>query len=128
MLKVLVALVMPSALEVRMAGVLKNRLSLVRVVLSMLERRGLTLDRRQGLQNALAVCVVSAVVSHSMMRQELKPQTRASNERTGLKPMMKRVVQLVLSVLERRGLTPDRRQGLQNALAVCVVYIAVFQA
>ena len=125
MQKVLVALVMPSALEVRMARVLKNRLSLVRVVLSMLERRGLTLDRRQGLQIALAVCVVSAVVSRSMMRQDLKPQTRASNERTGSKPMMK---QAALSMQGHQGLTLDRLQGLQIALAVCVVYIAVFQA
>ena len=107
-----------------MARVLKNRLSLLRVVLSVQERRGLTLDRRQGLQNALAVCVVSAVVSHSMMRQELKPQTRASNERTGSKPMMK---QVVLSTQERQGLTLDRWQGLLNARTVCVVYIAVFQ-
>ena len=35
--------------------------------------------------------------------------------------------QVALSMQERQGLTPDRRQGLQNALAVCVVYIAVFQ-
>ena len=37
------------------------------------------------------------------------------------------VVQVVLSVQERRGLTPDRWQGLQNARVVCVVYIVVFR-
>ena len=47
-----------------MAGVLKNRLSLVRVVLSMLEHQDLNLDRRQELQKARVVYVVSAVVSH----------------------------------------------------------------
>ena len=65
MLKVLAALVMPSALEVQMAGVLKTRLSLVvQVVLSMLEHQDLNLDKRQELQNARVVYVVSAVVSH----------------------------------------------------------------
>ena len=59
------------------------------------------------------------------MRQELKPQTRASNERTGSKPMMK---QVVLSMQERRGLTPDRSQELLNARTVCVVYIVAFRA
>ena len=57
-----------------------------------LGRQGLAQGRRLGLQNARAVCVVSAVVLRVMMRQELKPQTRASNERTESKPMMKRVV------------------------------------
>ena len=37
-------------------------------------------------------------------------------------------VQVVLSMLERQGLTLDRWQGLQNVQAACVVYIAVFQA
>ena len=65
MLKVLAALVMPSALEVQMAGVLKTRLSLVvQVVLSMLEHQDLTPDRRQELLNARVVYVVSVVVSH----------------------------------------------------------------
>ena len=64
----------------------------VPTVLGMLARQGPTLDRRRGLQNARVVWVVSAVASRSMMRQELKPQTRASNERTESKPMMKRVV------------------------------------
>ena len=89
---------------------------------------GPTLDRRQGLQNARVVCVVSAVVSHSMMRQELKPQTRASNERTESKPMMKRVALLVLGMLVHQSLVRGRRLGLQNVQAACVVHIAAFQA
>ena len=36
-------------------------------------------------------------------------------------------VQVVLSMLARQGLNLDRRQELQNARMVCVVYIAVFQ-
>ena len=71
-----------------------------------------------GLQIVQAGYVVSAVVSHSMMRQqELKPQTRAWNGRTESKPMMKRVVPPVLSMQVRQGLTLDRRQGLQNVQA-----------
>ena len=37
------------------------------------------------------------------------------------------VVQAVLRTLVRQGPTLDRRQGLQNVHAVCVVRIAVFQ-
>ena len=57
-----------------------------------------------------------------MTRQELKPLTRASNERTGSKAMMK---QVVLSMREHQGLALGRRQELLNARTVCVVYILV---
>ena len=100
---------------------------IAQLVFSMLVRQGLNLDRRPGQQNARPVCVVSAVVLHLMMRQELKPQTRASNERTESKPMMKRVALLVLGMLVHQGLVRGRRLGLQNVQAACVVHIAVFQ-